>query len=165
MVCLLACGGQVAGTTAQTNADGGTEASAAQGEGQGAPAPTIVATLEAGGCLPEAFAIGTDGIPCTVVEILPASSSSSCSPELGLGAVDPNLAAAIRARTGAPTDAMCTIRQLAATANPKDFANGSCATAADSGWCYVTGEACPQAIVFSAGLPAPGATVLLACDL
>jgi hypothetical protein len=47
-----------------------------------------------------------------------------------------------------------------------NFMNGSCANAADKGWCYVEGNAakgCAQAIVFQSQSPPPGSTSSLQC--
>jgi hypothetical protein len=75
------------------------------------------------------------------------------------------------ASTDPDTHPTCALQQLlpllpGGAPNTKDFSNGSCAAAQDSGWCYVTGAAangCPQAILFSSGEPPSGATVSLQC--
>jgi len=59
---------------------------------------------------------------------------------------------------------VCAFTQFTPMANPTDFQGGSCKTATNPGWCYVTGAAagtCPQAIVF-ANQPSNG-TINLQC--
>jgi hypothetical protein len=61
---------------------------------------------------------------------------------------------------------VCALVQLIPAANPVDFSDGSCVGSVDRGWCYVTGAAagtCPQAILFTATEPPPGAVASLQC--
>jgi hypothetical protein len=61
---------------------------------------------------------------------------------------------------------VCALVQLTLPANPVDFSDGSCVGSVDRGWCYVTGAAagtCPQAILFTATEPPPGAVASLQC--
>ncbi|MBV9948488.1 MAG: hypothetical protein JOZ69_16680 [Myxococcales bacterium] len=62
----------------------------------------------------------------------------------------------------------CLLQQLTPAANPTDFQGGSCAAAADPGWCYITGgagAACSQQIVLTPGEPPkqPGVVVQVLC--
>jgi hypothetical protein len=61
------------------------------------------------------------------------------------------------------TNGMCT---AVPPAQMGDFANNTCATSGDPGWCYVTGAAaglCPQAITFTSTMPPRGWTASLQC--
>lgn len=144
--------------------------------------PAVTAIVErlknalVGQCLPEALAVNADDgtVPCLVLEALPAGST--CDPALGLAPADPKAAeSALReiASESGITDGggadyvICTMQELTPQKNAADFdASGTCTSANDPGWCYVSGKAaggsCPQAVKFSPK-NASGGRIVLQC--
>jgi hypothetical protein len=124
----------------------------------------------------------TQAVPCQVFATLPTQGAeSACTQGVGLSAPPADVLAQLQAgphaawlaaggaSSGQPdpsTFPTCVVPQLTPALNARDFANGSCDTSLDSGWCYVQGAAagaCAQQIVFTAAQPPHGAAVTLQC--
>jgi hypothetical protein len=167
-LCLAACGGQTASPGTGSSRDASAEAGPTTGDDGGSQSgddggpstdTSFLTVLTSGSCLPQTLLDGASGVPCTVFEELPGGG---CAASSGLSAVDPSVAATVRAHSGASaTDTVCALDQIAVAPGR------SCTTSAAPGWCYVTGAAtgtCPQSIAFTPGTPEPGAIVVLGCQ-
>jgi hypothetical protein len=125
-------------------------------------------------------------VPCLVLVTLPRRPGDSCTQPtcdvaFGLAVPPASVLSTFCASQenqfvqsggvrGAPGDpalqSVCQLTELTPSANPRDFAGGSCANSPDRGWCYVTGPAagsCAQAIVIANGTLPPGSVTNLQC--
>jgi hypothetical protein len=125
----------------------------------------------------------TGGVTCQILATLASQGpQTSCNnPALGLSQPSTDVLSRLQTRehlawlaaggasSGSPdpsTFPTCLLTQLTPDQNPGDFAGGGCSASIDPGWCYVEGTAagaCPQQILFSAGEPPAGATLILQC--
>jgi hypothetical protein len=135
-------------------------------------------------CLPANVCLTLDGVSqCVAFVTLPTPGpESQCDAIPGLSVPSADLLQPFQAAqhqrwvnaggasTGLPDPAtvpICLLHRLSMQQNLADFGpDGTCLASADPGWCYVSGGACPEQIIFTANAPAvlsAGATVNLQC--
>jgi hypothetical protein len=115
-------------------------------------------------CLPQPLtADSTGNVPCLILGVFP--DNQPCTARAGFANPTDATIAAKFAKDNVIDTTKQTICQLTQLTSAQ-LVNGSCATATNAGWCYVTGTAagtCPQAILFSPAAQVNGVAINLQC--
>jgi hypothetical protein len=161
-------GGGAADTAVHDGGETGSADVAAPGDDSGSTSSATtyfitVMSLQPGLCLGMSLPTDADGqAPCQLFVELAAGDS--CSAHASLSPAAPDVLASLRASGDVLTTSnVCVLPQLPEA----EWVNGSCASSAQAGWCYVKSPSagkCTQTILLSpSGAPPAGAGALLGC--